>query len=70
MEKNMNGYPTRDLPKEVLPEAVSESGEVQLAMVYAPDQRFSDLYTPAVGLMRGTLFEKLDKPLVLGGKSR
>ena len=35
----------------------------QLAMVYAPHQNWQMLYSPEAALMRGTLFEELDKPL-------
>lgn len=70
MEMNLNGYPTPGLPEELLPGTAKKSGDVQLAMVYAPDQVFGGLYDPAKALMRGTLFEKLDKPLALGGKNR
>ena len=35
----------------------------QLAMVYAPHQNWRMLYSPEAALMRGTLFEELDKPL-------
>ncbi|MBO5945996.1 MAG: spore coat associated protein CotJA [Clostridia bacterium] len=35
----------------------------QLAMVYSPIQCFRMLYKPEDALMRGTLFEELDKPL-------
>ena len=38
----------------------------QLAMVYAPMQCFRMLYSPSDALMRGTLFEELDKPLEEG----
>ena len=37
--------------------------DVQLAMVYAPFQCFRMTYAPENALMRGTLFEELDKPL-------
>ena len=37
-----------------------------LAMVYAPTQAFRDVYSPAEGLSRGTLFAGLDKPLEVG----
>ena len=37
-----------------------------LAMVYAPTQGFRDVYSPAEGLSRGTLFAGLDKPLEVG----
>lgn len=40
---------------------VTEFG--QLAMVYAPYQNWRMLYSPDKALMRGTLFEELDKPL-------
>ena len=39
-----------------------------LAIVYAPMQDFSGLYTPAEGLAHGTLFLALDKPLMGGGR--
>ena len=35
----------------------------QLAMVYSPMQCFRMLYSPEKALMRGTMFEELDKPL-------
>ena len=38
----------------------------QLAMVYAPMQCFRMLYNHSDALMRGTLFEELDKPLEEG----
>ena len=38
----------------------------QLAMVYAPMQCFRMLYNHSDALMRGTLFEELDKPLSEG----
>ena len=38
-------------------------GRRQLAMVYAPMQCFRMLYNHSDALMRGTLFEELDKPL-------
>ena len=37
--------------------------DVQLAMVYSPYQCFRMTYAPDEALMRGTLFEELDKPL-------
>jgi hypothetical protein len=37
--------------------------ERQLAMVYSPHQCWRMLYSPDVALVRGTLFEELDKPL-------
>ncbi len=35
----------------------------QLAMVYSPYQCWRMLYSPEKALVRGTLFEELDKPL-------
>ena len=37
---------------------------LQLAMVYSPFQTFEGLYSPEEALVRGTLFEALDKPLM------
>lgn len=39
-------------------------GERQLAMTYSPFQCFRMLYSPETALMRGTMFEELDKPLM------
>jgi hypothetical protein len=41
-------------------------GERQLAMAYSPFQCFRMLYSPDRALMRGTMFEELDKPLMEG----
>ena len=41
----------------------NECSERQLAMVYSPHQCWRMLYSPDVALVRGTLFEELDKPL-------
>ncbi len=38
-------------------------GGRSLAMVYSPEQEFSDLYEAEEGLYRGTIFVQLDKPL-------
>ena len=38
-------------------------GSRQLAMVYSPYQCWRMLYLPDKALMRGTMFEELDKPL-------
>ena len=40
-----------------------------LAMVYAPMQRFEELYEPDESLCHGTLFRQLDKPF-WGGRCR
>lgn len=41
-----------------------------LAMVYAPRQRFRELYAPEEALMAGTLFKELDYPFYPGGERR
>ena len=44
-----------------------------LAMVYAPMQKWRQIYSPDEALTRGTIFAELDKPFyppkVCGGKS-
>lgn len=40
-----------------------------LAMVYAPIQRFQNLYEPEEGLCRGTIFQELEKPFH-GGRGK
>ena len=63
MEKNENGN------AKIAPRAASEreimgcDDGLQLAMVYSPHQCWRMLYAPEKALMRGTLFEELDKPL-------
>lgn len=39
-----------------------------LAMVYSPVQGFDDLYEPEEGLLHGTIFVRLDKPFLAGGR--
>ena len=39
-----------------------------LAYAYVPIQKFGETYTPEEGLMRGTLFPALDKPLGVYGR--
>lgn len=67
MERNENGLAVPSAPR--MPSAedggcgcAMTSGR-QLAMVYSPIQCFRMLYKPEDALMRGTLFEELDKPL-------
>lgn len=38
-----------------------------VAMAYVPWQHFTDLYPPCKGLIRGTVFEELDKPFLAKG---
>lgn len=38
--------------------------EPSLAMAYVPWQQWRELYTPEVGLKRGTIFAELDKPFI------
>ena len=50
-------------------EEFSEPRRPSLAMVYAPRQRFRDLFEPAEALLRrGTLFRELYKPFQPGGR--
>ncbi len=37
---------------------------ISLAMVYAPSQKWEDLYETGLGLERGTIFAQLDKPFI------
>ena len=39
-----------------------------LAMVYAPEQDFSQLYDVRQGLCKGTIFMELDKPFLGSGR--
>ena len=58
MEKNENGF------SALFPGNYGEGcTSKQLAMVYSPFQCWRMLYSPDVALMKGTLFEELDKPL-------
>jgi len=45
------------------------NGNPSLAMVYVPVQKWENIYTPSVGLERGTIFKELDKPFY-GGRRR
>jgi hypothetical protein len=38
------------------------SGDCPLAMVYAVSQQFRNVYDPATGLAKGTVFAELDLP--------
>ncbi len=38
--------------------------ELPLAMAYVPMQKWGELYAPAVGLERGTIFPDLDLPFI------
>ena len=38
-----------------------------LAYAYVPVQRWRMLYTPEMGISRGTIFEELDKPMEVYG---
>ena len=55
------------IPSPDLPASEPTLAGAQLAMAYVPMQSFRNLYSPAEALIRGTLFEELDKPLVKGG---
>ncbi len=67
MERNQNGYPT-PAPTTAPNGADCAWGDdatlndKPLAYAYVPIQRWRMLYSPADGLVRGTIFEELDKP--------
>ena len=52
-----------DISWDELKMAHEQCSKHQLAMVYSPHQCWRKLYSPDTALMRGTLFEELDKPL-------
>ncbi len=39
-----------------------------LAYAYVPMQKWGEMYTPAEGLTRGTMFPAIDKPLGVYGR--
>lgn len=67
------GRPAREaMASPVMPEKIPENtcGKLfgcSLAMVYSPYQSFQNLYEPADGFCRGTIFRELDKPF-FGGR--
>jgi len=77
MERNVKGMP--ETMPEVMPKGMPdtdngcrESDEATLfdkpiGYAYVPIQRWRMLYTPEVGMTRGTLFEELDKPMEVYG---
>ena len=63
MNESMRGKCNMGDNTELLPETDMNCSEEQLAMVYSPYQCFRMLYSPDKALLRGTMFEELDKPL-------
>jgi len=72
MEKNENGFPQRSKHTPHSTEGAGScdgsggrlpEGDVSLAYVYAPMQRFCMLYSDGEALNHGTLFEELYKPM-------
>ena len=43
--------------------------DTSLAMVYAPKQKWQNIYDPEIGLINGTIFEELNKPFYPSGCS-
>ena len=68
MEKNENGYSRESncSCRRSCTASEREGGDdsLQLGMVYSPYQSFRMLMTPESGLMAGTIFEELYKPLL------
>lgn len=71
MERNQNGYPTptadgADMPREGCSGSCGGENvcmdDLSLAYAYLPIQKWRRLYSPEDALMRGTMFEELDKP--------
>ncbi|MGB4466263.1 MAG: spore coat associated protein CotJA [Eubacteriales bacterium] len=58
MDMNRNMHMNDSMVEFTLPNL----SEYPLAMVYAPDQIWRNVYSPDEGLSRGTLFAELDKP--------
>ena len=68
MERDENGLSVlfpKTYQNEQSGERTAQDGctTAQLAMVYSPMQCWRMLYSPEKALMRGTMFEELDKPL-------
>lgn len=79
MERNQNGYPT---PRTDISEPRSggctaggscggenlSMNDLPLAYAYIPVQKWRMLYSPEDALVRGTMFEELDKPKEVYGR--
>ncbi len=77
MERNQNGYPTKNSAQEPVREQCPMGakcnigcgfdsaciGSMPIAYAYVPIQKFRMLYKTDKALERGTLFEELDLPL-------
>ena len=50
--------------KDYLDDWKDQNDTLPLAMAYVPMQQWQKLYTPDVGLLRGTLFAQLDLPFL------
>ena len=69
MERNAKGMP-EDMRNTQDPCREGDDATLHdkpLAYAYVPIQRWRMLYTPENALMRGTLFEELDKPMEVYG---
>ena len=65
MERNQNGYP-KETPRSAGCDGDALNG-LPLAYAYVPIQSWRMLYSPDVALVRGTMFEDLDKPMEVYG---
>ena len=68
MERNQNGYPVKGASDGGCgPAAESCLDGMRLAYAYVPIQTWRMTYAPDKALMRGTMFEELDKPMEVYG---
>lgn len=68
MERNQNGYPmTGSTRGGCTDERTSCLDGMPLAYAYVPIQTWRMMYDPEKALMRGTMFEELDKPMEVYG---
>ena len=60
-------FPYDDTYRDMYEERAMTYSKQVLAMAYVPDQTWETPYDVAVGIHRGTLFPRLDKPFLGGG---
>lgn len=72
MERNQNGYPTQPRDSRTSDGCAMDGGasleDRLLAYAYVPIEKWRMLYSPEQALLRGTLFEELDKPMEVYGR--
>ena len=72
MERNQNGYPTPHTAEKPVADGCGKDGittmdDLPLGYAYVPIQKWRMLYSPEDALVRGTMFEELDKPTEVYG---